>query len=90
MYTYLIRHADFLACHQFNFLYKYDITEKAKRGATFLLNSPYGKDEVWDQLPKGIQQDILEKELKFYVIDATKVAREANLGKRTNTVLQTA
>ncbi len=87
--TYLIRHADFLACHQFNFLYKYDITKKAGQGATFLLNSPYGKDEVWERLPRRVQQDIVEKELKFYVIDATKVAREANLGKRTNTVLQT-
>jgi pyruvate-ferredoxin/flavodoxin oxidoreductase len=87
--TYLITHADFLACHQFVFLSKYDITAKAKPGATFLLNSPYGPDEVWDKLPKHIQDDIVEKELNFYVIDATKVAQEANLGKRINTVLQT-
>ena len=87
--TYLIKHADFIACHQFNFLYKYDITSKTKQGATFLLNSPYSKDEVWDELPKHIQDDIVEKELKFYVIDASKVARDAKLGKRTNTILQT-
>jgi pyruvate-ferredoxin/flavodoxin oxidoreductase len=87
--TYLITHADFLACHQFVFLSKYDITAKAKPGATFLLNSPYGPDEVWEKLPKHIQDDIVEKELKFYVIDATKVAQEVNLGKRINTILQT-
>lgn len=87
--TYLITHADFLACHQFVFLSKYDITAKAKPGGTFLLNSPYGPDEVWDKLPKHIQDDIVEKELAFYVIDATKVAQDANLGKRVNTILQT-
>lgn len=87
--TYLVTHADFLACHQFVFLSKYDITAKAKQGATFLLNSPYGPDEVWEKLPRHIQDDIVEKELKFYVIDATKVAQEVNLGKRINTILQT-
>jgi pyruvate-ferredoxin/flavodoxin oxidoreductase len=87
--TYLITHADFVACHQFVFLSKYDITAKAKPGGTFLLNSPYGPEEVWEKLPKHIQDDIVEKKLNFYVIDATKVAQEANLGKRINTVLQT-
>ncbi len=87
--TYLITKADFLACHHFAFLSKYDITAKAKPGATFLLNSPYGPDEVWGHLPKHIQEDIVRKELKLYVIDATKVAEEANLGKRVNTILQT-
>ncbi len=87
--TYLIRHADFLACHQFSFLLKHRITEKAKPGAVFLLNAPYGKNEIWEQLPRPIQEDIVQKNLRFYVIDATKVARQANLGKRTNTVLQT-
>jgi len=87
--TYLITNADFLACHHFVFLSKYDITAKAKKKATFLLNAPYSPDEVWDKLPKHIQDDIVEKELQFYVIDATKVADEANLGKRINTVLQT-
>ena len=87
--TYLITNADFLACHQFNFLAKYDITAKAKKGGTFLLNSPYGAEEVWEKLPKHIQDDIVEKELKFYVVDATRVADEVNLGKRVNTILQT-
>ncbi len=87
--TYLINKADFVACHQFNFLKKYDVLAKAKHGAIFLLNSPYGKDEVWDKLPEVIQREIVEKQLKFYVIDATKVAREAKLGTRINTILQT-
>jgi len=87
--TYLIAKADFLACHHFVFLSKYDITAKAKDKGTFLLNSPYSADEVWEKLPKHIQDDIVEKELQFYVIDATKVAEEAKLGKRINTVLQT-
>ena len=87
--TYLITHADFVACHQWNFIEKYDILAKAKQGGTFLLNSPYSKDEVWNHLPKKAQQDIIDKELKFYVIDATKVALDVNLGRRTNTILQT-
>ncbi len=87
--TYLIGHADFVACHQFNFINKYDVLNHIKNGGTFLLNSPYGKDEVWDQLPGVVQAEIIEKKVNFYVVDATKVAQESNLGKRTNTVLQT-
>ncbi len=87
--TYLISQADFVACHQFNFLNRYDVLEKAKLNATFLLNAPFGPEEIWDQLPRPIQQEIIEKELKFYVIDATRVAREAKLGTRINTILQT-
>ena len=87
--SYLINTADFVACHQFNFVEKYDVLDHIKKGGTFLLNSPYSKEEVWDHLPKVIQEEILEKEVDFYVIDATKVAHEAKLGKRTNTVLQT-
>ena len=87
--SYLINTADFIACHQFNFIEKYDILKKIKKGGTFLLNSPFSKEEIWDQLPKGMQEEVLENELEFYVVDATKVAQEANLGKRTNTVLQT-
>lgn len=87
--SYLINTADFVACHQFNFVEKYDVLDHIKKGGTFLLNSPYSKDEIWDQLPKVIQEEIIEKEVEFYVVDATKVAHEANLGKRTNTVLQT-
>ncbi len=87
--TYLIDTADFIACHQFNFVENYDIAKDLKQGGTFLLNSPYSKDEVWDKLPKTLQERIVNKSLKFYVIDATKVAFEAKLGKRTNTILQT-
>ncbi len=87
--TYLIHKADFVACHQFNFIEKYDILKSAKKGATFLLNSPYSRDEIWDQLPKRVQEEIIENELDFYVIDASRVAHEQNLGKRTNTILQT-
>ncbi|GGD52867.1 pyruvate:ferredoxin (flavodoxin) oxidoreductase [Muriicola marianensis] len=87
--SYLINTADFIACHQFNFIEKYDVLSHIKKGGTFLLNSPYSKDEIWDQLPSIMQQEIIDNELNFYVIDATKVAHEAKLGKRTNTVLQT-
>ena len=87
--TYLIHKANFIACHQFNFIEKYDILNHAKKGGTFLLNSPFDKDEIWDKLPKLMQEEIIKNELEFYVIDASKVAQEANLGKRTNTVLQT-
>jgi pyruvate-ferredoxin/flavodoxin oxidoreductase len=87
--TYLINTADFIACHKFNFIDRYDIIGKAKKGGTFLLNAPYSKDEIWERLPEKIQQGIIDKELKFYVIDATKVAHEAKLGRRTNTILQT-
>jgi len=87
--SYLINSADFIACHQYNFVHKYDILKKMKKGGTFLLNSPYDNKTVWNELPKLMQEEILEKELKFYVVDASKVAHEAKLGKRTNTVLQT-
>ena len=87
--TYLIKQADFIAVHQFNFLSKYEIIQKIKQGGTFLLNSPYSESEVWDKLPKLVQEEILEKDIKFYVIDATKVAYQLGLGKRTNTLLQT-
>lgn len=87
--TYLIHKANFIACHQFNFIEKYDILKSIKKGGTFLLNSPFDKDAVWEILPKKMQEEIVENELDFYVIDATKVAQEANLGKRTNTILQT-
>ena len=87
--SYLIHKADFIACHQFNFIEKYDILKNIKKGGTFLLNSPYSNEEIWDQLPQKMQEEIVENELGFYVVDATKVAHEAELGKRTNTVLQT-
>ncbi len=87
--SYLINKANFIACHQFNFIYKYDVLENIKDGGTFLLNSPFSKYKVWVELPSVLQKRIIEKNVDFYVVDATKVAHEANLGKRTNTVLQT-
>jgi pyruvate-ferredoxin/flavodoxin oxidoreductase len=86
---YLISAANFVGCHQFQFLERQDILRLAASGATFLLNSPYGPAEVWDQLPRSVQQQIIEKKLKFFVVDANKVAQEAGLKQRTNTVLQT-
>ncbi len=85
---YLINQANFIACHQFVFLEKYDVLEKAAPGATFLLNSPFGPDEVWDNLPIPIQQSIVDKKLKLYVIDAYKVARDTGMGVRINTIMQ--
>ena len=86
---YLIHHANFVACHQFHFLQRIDVLRLAVPGATFLLNSPYGPDKVWDQLPRSVQQTIIDKRLKFFVIDASKAAREVGLKNRTNTILQT-
>ena len=86
---YLIGQADFIACHQFNFLFKVEMLEFAKNGATFLLNSAYDKNEVWDKLPQAAQQMILDKKLKFYVIDATTVARDTGMSGRINTIMQT-
>jgi pyruvate-ferredoxin/flavodoxin oxidoreductase len=87
--SYLIRSANFIACHQFNFLERLDVLEAAERGATFLLNSPYGPEEVWGHLPLEVQRSIVDKELEFYVVDAQKIATEVGLGSRVNTVLQT-
>ncbi len=86
---YLISSANFVGCHQFHFLERLDVLRLAGPGAVFLLNSPYGPDEVWDHLPRSIQQQMIDKKLKFFTIDATKVAREVGLKTRTNTVLQT-
>lgn len=87
---YLIDSADFLACHNFSFLEKYDILTNAKQGGTFLLNSPYGKDEVWNKIPVEVQQQIVDKGLKFYVIDGIKLGEEIGLGSRINVIMQTA
>ncbi len=86
---YLISKADFIACHQFNFTEKVEMLEFASEGATFLLNSPYPKDEVWDKLTGQVQKTIIEKKLKFYVIDATTVARDTGMSGRINTIMQT-
>jgi pyruvate-ferredoxin/flavodoxin oxidoreductase len=87
--TYLITHANFVACHQFVFLEQRDVLKAAVPGATFLLNSPYGPDEVWDRIPRSTQEQIIKKKLRFYVIDAYTVAAEAGMGRRINTVMQT-
>ena len=87
--TYLISKANFVACHQMVFLEKIDVLKNAQQGATFLLNSPYTKEETWDKLPKNVQQQIIDKKLKFYVIDAYHVAKETGMGVRINTIMQT-
>lgn len=87
---YLIEKADFIACHLFSFLERYDILGKAKEGATFLLNAPYSKEEVWDKLPAEVQKQIIDKKLKFYAIDASHIALKSGMGSRTNTIMQTA
>ena len=86
---YLIASANFVACHQFGFVEKLDLLANARPGGTFLLNSPYGPDQVWDQLPRELQTGLIEKKLKFYVIDATRVALESGMPGRTNTIMQT-
>jgi pyruvate-ferredoxin/flavodoxin oxidoreductase len=86
---YLITHASFVACHQFSFLERFNMTRYAKPGAVFLLNSIYGPDEVWDHIPREVQQDIIEKKLRFYVIDAYEVADATGMGSRINTIMQT-
>ncbi len=87
--SYLIAHADFVACHQFAFLERINVLQQAAPGATFLLNSPHPAEEVWEHLPRTIQQEMIARKLTFYVIDAYKVAREAGLGGRINTIMQT-
>jgi pyruvate-ferredoxin/flavodoxin oxidoreductase len=86
--TYEISKANFVACHSFSFLEKIDVLETAANGATFLLNSPFSPDEVWDQLPYEVQEEIIQKELKFYVVDGYEVAKKADMGQRINTILQ--
>ncbi len=86
---YLITSANFIACHQFNFTEKVEMLNFIKPGGTFLLNSPYGKDEVWAQLPGFVQAEILKKQLSLYVIDATTVARDTGMNGRINTIMQT-
>jgi pyruvate-ferredoxin/flavodoxin oxidoreductase len=87
--SYLVHRANFVACHQFHFLERIDMLSMADPGATFLLNSPYGPDEVWDHLPAEVQKQIIDKKLKFYVVDAYRVARDAQMGVRINTIMQT-
>ncbi|MEX0736397.1 MAG: pyruvate:ferredoxin (flavodoxin) oxidoreductase [Bacteroidota bacterium] len=86
---YLIDRANFVACHQWFFLEKYDVLKPAIPGSTFLLNSIYGPDTVWDKLPLLMQKQLIEKKMKFYVIDGYKVAQQSGMGGRVNTIMQT-
>jgi len=87
--TYLIDKANFVACHQFVFMEKFPVLDTADQGATFLLNAPYSADEVWNYLPKSVQETIIKKQIKFYVIDAASVAKATGMFPRINTIMQT-
>ena len=87
--AYLVQTANFIACHQFNFLFQFDVLELASEGCTFLLNAPYSKEEVWTMLPKSVQETIKRLKIHFWVIDANQVAKDAGMGNRVNTILQT-
>jgi pyruvate-ferredoxin/flavodoxin oxidoreductase len=87
--SYLVKKANFVACHQYVFLDKYDVLSYAGPGAVFLLNSPFPADQAWDDLPLEVQQQIIAKKLKFYVIDAYEVAKATGMGTRINTIMQT-
>jgi len=87
--TYLITKANFVACHQFQFLARMDVLGAAEPGATFLVNAPFGPEEIWNHLPRQVQESILRKKLRCYVIDGYAVARQAGMGSRINTIMQT-
>ena len=86
---YLIHHADFVACHNFSFIKKYDMIKNLKEGGTFLLQTEFDKDTVWNKLPFETQKQLIEKKAKFYIINATKLAEEIGLGSRINILMQT-
>ena len=86
--TYLVRQAQFVGCHQYSFVERYEMLDYAAPGAVFLLNAPFGADTIWDELPLEVQEKIVGKKLKFFVIDAYKVAKEAGMGQRINTIMQ--
>jgi pyruvate-ferredoxin/flavodoxin oxidoreductase len=86
--SYLVSKANFVACHQWIFMERYDMLSALVDGGVFLLNSPYGKDEVWDHLTREVQQQIIAKKAKFYVIDAYQVAKDAGMGSRMNVIMQ--
>jgi pyruvate-ferredoxin/flavodoxin oxidoreductase len=87
--TYLVDRANFVACHQWFFLEKFDVLKAAIPGATFLLNSTFPQEQVWNELPQHIQQQLIDKKIKFYVIDGYKVAQATGMGARVNTIMQT-
>jgi pyruvate-ferredoxin/flavodoxin oxidoreductase len=86
--TYLVTRANFVACHQPSFLERYEMLAAIEPGGTFLLNTPYGPEEVWEHLPRPVQEQIIGKRLKFYAIDGNRVARESGMGGRINTIMQ--
>jgi pyruvate-ferredoxin/flavodoxin oxidoreductase len=86
--SYLVSKANFVACHQWIFLERYDMLGSLVEGGVFLLNSPFGKDEVWDHLPREVQRQLIAKKARFYAIDAYKVARDAGMGSRMNVIMQ--
>jgi len=88
--TYKIQEAEFLACHAFPFLERYDMLKHLKPGGTFLLNSSYGADEVWDMLPASVQEELIAKKARFYVVDAYSLAKSIGLGGRINVIMQAA
>jgi pyruvate-ferredoxin/flavodoxin oxidoreductase len=88
--TYLVTKASFLACHKFSFIEKQDMLSQAEDGGVFLLNAPFGKAEIWGKLPVEVQKQIIDKKLRFYVIDATKIANDVGMRGRINTIMQTA
>ncbi|HUU47093.1 MAG TPA: pyruvate:ferredoxin (flavodoxin) oxidoreductase [Acidobacteriota bacterium] len=87
--AYLISKARFVGCHQFTFLDQYDVLPYADEGATVLLNSPHPTEEVWNQIPRSVQQEIIDKKVRLYTIDGYQVARDAGMGGRINSVMQT-
>jgi pyruvate-ferredoxin/flavodoxin oxidoreductase len=87
---YLISSANFIACHNPSFLDKYDMLRHAEKGATFLLNTPHSRESVWDMLPRAVQEQVIEKRMRFYIIDAISLAEEIGLGARINMIMQTA
>ena len=86
--TYLVQDADLVACHQFGLLDRFDVLENARPGGTFLRNAPYPADEVWDHLPAIIQREIVDRGLRFFTIDAARLAAELGMASRINTVMQ--
>jgi len=87
--TYLIDKANFIACHQYELMEQFDVLDAAEDGATFLLNSHLNKDEIWGALSRKYQKQIIDKKLKFFVIDAVSVAKATGMGMRINTIMQT-
>jgi pyruvate-ferredoxin/flavodoxin oxidoreductase len=87
--TYLVQRADFIGCHQFNFLFKIDVMDRIKDGGVLLLNTRYSKEEVWTRLPRIVQERIVNRRVNFYIIDAYAVASRANMGTMINTIMQT-